>query len=63
MIVDTFQSLNESYLLFHIPVWFLMVHFICGFSLSTNEILSFLPQVIDMIGQTFVHIFKGLRDR
>ena len=41
MIVDTFQSLNESYLLFHIPMRFLMVHFICGFSLSTNKWLSF----------------------
>ena len=41
MIVDTFRSLNESYLLFRIPMWFLMVHFICGFSLSTNKWLSF----------------------
>ena len=63
MIVDSFQSFNESYLLFHIPMLFWMVHFICGFSLSTNNFFFFLPQVIDMIGQTFVHIFKGLRDR
>lgn len=38
--------------------------FICHY--FDNEYLSFycLPsQVIDMIGRTFVHIFKGLRDR
>ena len=36
----TFQSLNESYL-FYVPMRFLMVYFICGFSLSTNKLLSF----------------------
>ena len=41
MIVDTFQSANESYLSFDIPMRFLMVYSIFGFSLSTNKLLSF----------------------
>ena len=53
---------NHTFYFIFLCAFWRYILFVASHFQQTNDCL-FLPQVIDMIGQTFVHIFKGLRDR
>lgn len=62
--LDIEMTFNEHYHEVSVNVMF-SYHCSSYSIILTNKLIFKFPlsQVIDMIGRTFVHIFKGLRDR